>query len=120
MIWIISISLQQKKNCWLSDFNKEYINATFDNPDRRLHKKIITRRNIRTTGKKKQYDHFKKDCQDRNNARNGDAFTVTKANKFLKNIDDVIDLIEENRSTNYNTVEDAIITIIDVKKRRKS
>lgn len=61
---------------------------------------------------------LRKDCQDANNARNGDAFSVTKANGYLRSEKDANNAIETHRSSNYNETEDTIIEIIDLKNRK--
>lgn len=60
---------------WLNNFNKEYVNAALDteNLENNLH-------NTKA---------LKKDCQDRNNARNRCIVTRQKATGRLKNLDDV-------------------------------
>jgi hypothetical protein len=59
---------------WLDCFNKEYVNAGFNKDNKKnLHKT------------KKQ----KKDCYDRNNARNRDVLTRAKASGKFHYIDDI-------------------------------
>ena len=61
--------LNEKELDWLNKFNKEYINAALDNerPKKNLHK----------TKK------LRKECYDRNNARNRDILTRAKASNQL-------------------------------------
>lgn len=68
---------------------------------------------MKKTGRKKEYDANKKECEDRNNSRNRDAFTITKSNGYLRDEQTALKTIEMNRSTNYNDVEDAIIALLD-------
>lgn len=112
------INFQKKRNCWLSNFNKEYINADFTHTGKRIHKTKIANKIVIKTGKKKKYDVAKKDCEDRNNARNRDAFTITKANRYLQAEEAAVKLIENTRSTNNNEVEDTLIDLIDMANRK--
>jgi hypothetical protein len=51
---------------WLQDFTEEYVHANFNHPGRRIHK-----------GRKQA--QYKKDCYDRNNARNRCIWSRAKA-----------------------------------------
>lgn len=73
---------------------------------------------MKTTGKTKQYDAAKKECEDRNNARNRDAFSITKANRFLQDEKCAVNQIESSRSSNVNETEDMLIELIDAKGRK--
>lgn len=55
--------LSEDEKDWLNRFSEEYINANFNHPGKVLHK----------TKK------LKKDCYDKNNSRNRDIFTKSKA-----------------------------------------
>lgn len=61
--------MNDKEKEWLNKFNKESINASFDseNPKKNIHR-----------SKK-----LRKECYDRNNARNRDILTRTKASNQL-------------------------------------
>jgi hypothetical protein len=70
-------------------------------------------------GKPKVYkDVVRKDCQDANNARNNDAFSITKANRFLKGENDAHDALDSNRSSNLNDTENLLIDMIDLANRK--
>lgn len=91
--------LSEKEKKWLSKFNEEYVNASLDRekPWRNLHK---TKKLI-------------KDCTDRNNYRNNDVLAKAKANNWLKTEEKIPEYLEQQRSTNSNEVEDALIEMID-------
>lgn len=74
----------KKTNCWLSNFNLEYISADFAHEGNRIHKVDMVDRIITYTGKTRTFDVGKKDSYDRNNARNRDAFAIAKANFILE------------------------------------
>jgi hypothetical protein len=85
---------------WLNKFNKEYVSADLDtkNPRKNFHK-----------NKK-----LKKDCYDRNNARNRDILTRAKASKQLLPYED---LEEESQNKEY---EDYLISKMDEKDAREA
>lgn len=92
--------LSPKELKWLNQFNREYVNASLnqDNPKKNLHK-----------NKK-----LRKDCYDRNNARNRDVLTRAKASKQLT---DYEQLVEEPGLTDY---EDELIKELDKKDVREA
>lgn len=92
--------LSPKELDWLDKFNKEFIGASLDseNPKKNLHK----------TKK------LRKDCYDKNNARNRDALTRAKASKQL---DDFEQLVEESENNDY---EDYLIEELDKKGIREA
>lgn len=69
---------------------------------------------MHSTGKRRAVDAIKKTCEDANNARNRDAFAITKANGMLKCEKEMIKGSDSNRSTKNDEVEDAIIAAIDM------
>jgi hypothetical protein len=78
---------------------------------------------VASTGKVKKIDLGKKEVHDSNNARNRDAFSITKSNNILEYISSNKGLnstrikgIEDFGSTNPNETEDVLITLIDLKK----
>jgi hypothetical protein len=102
----------------------EYVQANFNHSGKRLHKKKIRVKKIKSTGKERKIDVGRKEVQDANNARNRDAFSITKSNNILeyynrasegrKNLEDIL-----SNSSNPNEVEDFLITLIDLKKTDK-
>lgn len=106
--------LSDEEKEWLNQFNKEYVLADFrGKPTERLHPKKTITRVTKTSGRKKKVDIFKKDCEDKNNARNRDAYAITKVNNMLK--DDANFAVAEliNRSTNYQDTENSLIELLD-------
>lgn len=85
---------------WLNKFNKETISASFnqENPRKNLHK----------TKK------LRKECYDRNNARNRDVLTRAKA---ANQLDDYEELVEKPESNDY---EDRLIEELDKKEIREA
>jgi len=92
------------KSRWLNNFNQEYISADFNHPGKKIHKT------------KKQ----KKSIYDANNARNRDAYSVTKVNNLLKGEKDLANGVNKVLSTNSKEVENTLIKIIDLKKKLSS
>lgn len=87
----------------MSNFNREYAAADFKHPGKKIHR----------TKK------LKKSVYDANNARNRDAYAVTKSNDMLKGEKDVSDGVNKVLSTNLNEVENTLVTIIDLKRKLK-
>lgn len=73
--------LDESEMQWLQDFTEEYTHANFNHPGRRIHK-----------GKK-----YKKDCYDRNNARNRCMWSRAKAAGLTVDADilNVVDDIDD-------------------------
>lgn len=92
---------------WLSNFMREYASADFTHKGKKLHR---TKKKIKAV-------------YDANNARNRDAFGVTKSNGMLKGLSvrkkdkDGNEMGEMGvsgaKSTVPNEVEDTIITVLD-------
>lgn len=99
--------LSNSEKIWLSNFMNEYVSADFRHKGKRLHK---TKKHI-----KRVYDA--------NNARNRDAFAVTKCNGMLKilsrsdlGLGDTTQIpsgMSGSRSTVVNELEDSLISAID-------
>ena len=91
--------LSDKDKAWLNKFTKEYVNADLDTkrPGKNLHRN----------------KELRKDCYDRNNARNRCVWTKCKASGNFSSIDDVSKKVIEN--DNY---EDFIVEKIDLKRKR--
>lgn len=86
--------LSDKEKAWLNKFTKEYVNADLD-----TRKKS---NNFHRT------DRLRKDCYDRNNARNRCVWTKCKASGKFVSIDEVPSKVVENE--NY---EECLIEKID-------
>lgn len=95
--------LSDKEKEWLSNFNEEYVGASFTHKGKSLHRTKKAR----------------KDCYDRNNARNRDVFALAKANGRLEGINELTGEYNKAVDLNPNTVEDAVIEVIDFKKSLK-
>lgn len=91
--------LSDSEKAWLNKFTKEYVNADLDTKNKRknLHKS----------------KEMRKDCYDRNNARNRCIWTKCKASGRFMSIDEVPKKIIEN--DNY---EEVLIKNIDIKKKK--
>ena len=91
--------LSKEEKAWLNKFNLEYVSADFRH-DKPLHK----------TAKQR------KSCEDANNARNRDSYSITKSNNMLKGITkDNSVILDKNKSTNLRETEEVLIKIIDKK-----
>lgn len=84
--------LNKKELEWLNKFNKESINASFNE-----------------TGNLHKTKKLKKSCYDKNNARNRDILTRAKASNQL------IDYEELYEETNNNNYEDYLVEELDKK-----
>lgn len=86
----------------MNKFTKEYVNAEINNkkPKKNLHKTKA----------------LKKDCYDRNNARNRCIYTRSKASWNLKYFEDVS---ETNKALKTELFEDYFISKIDSEKEPK-
>lgn len=90
--------LTDKEKQWLSNFNEEYVSANFNHPGPTLHK-----------SKK-----MKRDCYNRNNARNRDSYSITKSAYILEGENKLPAGVEKNRSTNERETEEVWVAKIDV------
>lgn len=87
--------LSDKEKAWLNNFVEEYNSADFRHKGKKLH----------STKK------AKRDCYNRNNARNRDIFTKSKASGKLDYYQD----INKHLKDSIDTDEDYYITLIDIK-----
>lgn len=87
--------LSPKEREWLNKFNREYVSDTLDRKN--------LKKNLHRTKK------LKKDCDDRNNARNRDVLTRAKAANQLS------DYEELTETSSNNDYEDFIIEKLDQK-----
>lgn len=68
-----------------------------------------------STGQERSFDVGKKDCQDRNNARNRDAFAICKANGMLRyDAYPVCSNDRLSRGGKADEIESAIIEVLDL------
>jgi len=108
--------LNPKEKEWLNNFNLEYISGEFNHPGERLHKERTVHRKVKSTGKYRKFDLGKKEINDANNARNRDAFSITKANKILHGEKKMMN--EQEKNVNMKT-EDSLIRLLDIKNKLK-
>lgn len=90
--------LSEKDKAWLNKFNSEWANAALDVNN--------LKKNLHNT------QELKKDCQDRNNARNRCILTRAKATGIIDYIEEKKNIIEEQED-----YEDAILTAMDLRKQ---
>lgn len=124
-----SQDLSEADKDYLNRFSEEYINANFNHEGKRIHPKRTKKVKYKTIRGKKTVDKFKKDAEDRNNARNRCVYTTGKAygaidyiedleeagnneNLFVNFQDNIIDSIQLN--------EDLKIALVKLKHMSKS
>lgn len=96
--------LSDKEKQWLSNFNEEYISSNFNHPGRKLHKSKKSKR----------------DCYNRNNARNRDIYSIAKTNDMLKDDKSTQAIIEDQSVVNPEDTENFLVDMIDFKKNQVS
>lgn len=92
--YIDKLSPKDKK--YLSDFMCEWMSGNFQHEGKKLHK----------TGQEKR------DCYNRNNARNRDVYAIKKATGYLAPIEDHAQALE-SKHISKDSNEDALIDLID-------
>lgn len=112
--------LNEAEKDWLNRFNEEYVSANFTHEGKRIHPKKTRTKKVRTTGEKRKIDIYRKDCEDKNNARNRDSFSITKSNHTLKGQSNIKSTLETDRKYDSNETEDMMIRILDSKYGRES
>ena len=88
--------LSEKDKKWLNKFTEEYVNASIDTSN--------LKKNLHNT------QELKKDCFDRNNARNRCILTLQRAQSKIEYLEDNKKLISENP-------EDSLIKDVDIQTR---
>jgi hypothetical protein len=100
--YIDKLNDDEKK--FLSNFNEEYMSGSFQHKGNKLHRTKEER----------------KDCYDRNNARNRDISSVHKA-RAMPFSQAMLENLEENeKAINPESTEDALITLMDLKEESKT
>lgn len=94
--------LSEEELTWLNKFTKEYVNADLDSKN--------LENNLHNT------ESLKKDCYDRNNARNRCVWTKTKASNTAVYIEEMSKGSELNDLDEY---EEYLITRIDTNEKKK-
>lgn len=105
--YLKKLSPEEKE--WLNKFTEEYVSSSF--------------KKNKKTGRYKDNLHKtkaqRKDCYDRNNARNRDIFSITKSNDMLKEPKVLNEFLEEQSFRDAGVIEDQVIELIDLKKEIK-
>lgn len=89
--------LSPKEKQWLSDFNEAYISGSFKKGSKKFGKT----------------DQERKDSYNRNNARNRDLYSITKATGYLKELD--VKEVEARQKDGARWAEDLVIEELDKK-----
>lgn len=105
--------LSPDEKAWLNQFNKEFVNADFSDDENRLHPREYVAKVVKSSGRRRKVDVYKKECEHMNNARNRDAHAVTKVNNMLKGETSFPAAENSNRSTSVNETEDVLIDLLD-------
>lgn len=85
--------LNDEEKQWLNKFNEEYVNCSFDRKN--------LKKNLAAKNKK-----LKKDCDDRNNARNRCILTRQKATGFIEYLEEHSETLGSNPEQYLNTKMD--------------
>ena len=109
--------LSNSEKDWLNRFSEEDINTNFDHPGDRIYPKEYITKIRKNDGKTIRLDKHKNRAETRNNKRNCDALARGTGGRLkLEHERNAIFSIEQNRSTNYGEIEDAIIERIDLQR----
>ncbi len=114
-----SKDLSEADKDYLNRFSEEYNNANFTHEGKRVHPKRIkqveykTKKNKRKRRDRKTVDKFKKESEDRNNARNRCLYTKNKAFGAIEYIQDMEDRGDENENL-FVSFQDLIIDSIQL------
>lgn len=104
--------LSDKEKDWLNRFNEEWVHANFNHKGKRIHPLKQKTKTIKKTGKKRAVDVYKQKCEHSNNARNRDAFAISKASNILESFKPV----EKDAVSSKDEYEDKIIEMLDAEK----
>lgn len=91
--------LSDKEKEWLSNFNEEYLSGNFNHKGKKFHRS----------------KQSKRDCYNRNNARNRDLFTLFRSRGWMTGFAETGDDATNRPPTNVASQEDAVIALIDIK-----
>ena len=91
--------LSEREKKWLNKFTEEYTNASFNTkqPRKNLHKSKQSRR----------------DCYNRNNARNRDVLTKQKAGNRNTYLEDIVDIGKDNTISMENKIDLQMLGFLD-------
>jgi hypothetical protein len=102
--------LSDKEKDWLNRFNEEYINANFTHKGKRIHLIKVKERKRKKDGHVHKIDVYKQQCEHANNARNRDAFAMSKSNNILETYTP----IDKSADITKDQYEDELISKIDI------
>lgn len=95
---------------WLNKFSGEYYNGNFKKSKRGKYLKS----NLHNGSK------ARKECYKRNNDRNNDVFSVTKANDMLKTTEIMNEYLGDlSKQQDKDFIEDQMLEALDLRKKRK-
>lgn len=99
--------LSDKEKDWLNRFNEEWVHANFNHNGKRIHPLKQKTKTIKKNGKKRSVDVYKQKCEHNNNARNRDAFAISKASNILEAFKPI------EKASAKDEYEDKLIEMID-------
>lgn len=104
-------NLNEEDKDYLNRFSEEFNNANFNHEGKRIHPKRTKKIKYKTKRGKRLVDKFKKEAEDRNNARNRCLYTKNKAFGAMEYIQDMEDKGEENENLFVNFQDNIIDSI---------
>lgn len=105
--------LNEEEKDYLNRFMEEYVNADFQHEGKRVHPKRLKKSKYKTKRGKKTTDKFKKESEDRNNARNRCLLTTARAFGGLDYLQD-LDALDEYEQNIYTDFEDTVLNKIEM------
>lgn len=93
--------LSDKEKEWLSNFNEEYLSGNFNHKGKKLHRTKKERR----------------DCYNRNNARNRDLYTINRTKGWVVGLNDAPDAVEANQKVDQGNQEKVLVELLDLKNK---
>ncbi len=96
--------LSDKDKEYLSNFNEEYLSGNFNHKGKKLHRT------------KKE----KRDCYNRNNARNRDLYTINRTRGWIADAEIANEAVERSQNKDASSQEDTLIELIDLKDKLKN
>jgi hypothetical protein len=105
--------LTEEEKDYLNRFYEEFINANFKHKGERVHPVVNKTKKVKATGRIRQVDTYKQDCEHRNNSRNRCVYTKAKAQGLVTEL-------ETTHQKEFSNVEDRLNYEIDKKLFKKS
>lgn len=103
-------SLSEEEKDWLNRFNEEWVNANFKHKGERVHPVEYKNKIKIKNGDKRTVDVYKQKCEHSNNARNRDAFAISKASNILEAFKPI------EKESEKDEYEDKLIEMLDAEK----